>query len=123
MYKALSTQSLAHSKGLIKIVSYLLKKHFSVHLWLHWVFAVGLRLLISVASLVAEHKLFSCDVQALAAVAPGSVVVASGLSCSTACGILVPGPGIEPMSPALKADLNHWTTRKVALCAFKTYSR
>ena len=31
-----------------------------------------------------------------------------------ACGILVPRPGIEPMSPALEAwGLNHWTTRKV----------
>ena len=29
------------------------------------------------------------------------VIVARGLSCATACGILVPQPGIEPMSPAL----------------------
>ena len=30
------------------------------------------------------------------------------------CGILVPQPGIEPMSPALKVQkLNHWTTREV----------
>ena len=32
----------------------------------------------------------------------GSVVVARGLSCSAACGILVPRPGIEPVSPALQ---------------------
>ena len=31
-----------------------------------------------------------------------SPVVVRGLSCSAACGILVPGPGIEPMSPALQ---------------------
>ena len=31
-----------------------------------------------------------------------SVVVACGLSCPVACGILVPQPGIEPVSPALK---------------------
>ena len=31
-----------------------------------------------------------------------SVVVACGLSCPEACGILVPLPGIEPMSPALE---------------------
>ena len=31
----------------------------------------------------------------------GSVVVAHGLSCSVACGILVSGPGIEPMFLAL----------------------
>ena len=34
------------------------------------------------------------------------------LHCSV-CGILVPGPGIEPTPLALKAwSLNHWTTRK-----------
>ena len=32
----------------------------------------------------------------------GSVVVAHGLSCPVACGILVPRPGIEPVSPALQ---------------------
>jgi len=31
----------------------------------------------------------------------GSVVVADRLSCSAACGISVPGLGIEPVSPAL----------------------
>ena len=31
-----------------------------------------------------------------------SLVVVCGLSCPTACGILVPGPGIEAMSPALQ---------------------
>ena len=35
----------------------------------------------------------SCGVQAIP-------VVAYGLSCPAACGILVPGPGIEPVSPA-----------------------
>ena len=34
--------------------------------------------------------------------------------CHTACGILVPCPGIEPMLPELEAwSLNHWTTREV----------
>ena len=32
-----------------------------------------------------------------------------------ACGILVPGPGIKPMSPAFESwSLNHWTTREVS---------
>ena len=31
-----------------------------------------------------------------------SVVVAGGFSCPQACGILVPQPGIEPVSPALQ---------------------
>ena len=31
-----------------------------------------------------------------------------------ACGILVPWPGIKPMTPALAAQsLNHWTTREI----------
>ena len=34
----------------------------------------------------------------------GSVVVACGLSCPVACGILVPRPGIEPTSPALEGE-------------------
>ena len=34
--------------------------------------------------------------------------------CNTACGILVPRPGIKPMPPAVEAQsLNHWTTREV----------
>ena len=32
----------------------------------------------------------------------GSVVAVHRLSCPTACGILVPRPGIEPESPALE---------------------
>ena len=34
--------------------------------------------------------------------------------CHTACGILVPLPGIEPVLPVLVAQsLNHWTTGEV----------
>ena len=33
---------------------------------------------------------------------------------NTACGILVPRPGIKPTCPALEAQsLNHWTTREI----------
>ena len=50
--------------------------------------------------LVVVHGLLSsCRVQAPGRVS--SVVVAHGLSCPEACGILVPWPGIEPPSPAL----------------------
>ena len=35
----------------------------------------------------------------------GSVVVAHGLSCPMACGILVPQPGMEPMSPTLEGKI------------------
>ena len=33
--------------------------------------------------------------------------------CPTACGILVPQPGIEPMPPAVEAQCpNHWTVKE-----------
>ena len=51
-------------------------------------------------SVDAERRLSSCGVWALEHM--GSVVAARGLSCPMACGILVPRPGIEPMSPALE---------------------
>ena len=47
------------------------------------------------------HGLSSCDVWAL--VRMSSVVATDHrLSCSKACGILVPPPGIKPMSPVLQ---------------------
>ena len=49
---------------------------------------------------VACRLLSSCGPRALER--EGSVVVARGLSCPEACGILVPRPGIEPASPALE---------------------
>ena len=44
--------------------------------------------------------------------------------CGPACRTLVPWPGIEPSSPALKVQsLNHWTTREVPLItSLKTLS-
>ena len=52
-----------------------------------------------------------------------SPVVAHGLNCPLACGILVPRPDIEPMSPALEAwTLNHWTTREVTMVYFRVHS-
>ena len=39
----------------------------------------------------------------------------------TACGILVPPPGIEPMTPAVEAwSLNHCTTKEVSVILFLT---
>lgn len=74
MYKALSTQSLAHSKGLIKLGFSFLKNIFLfIYLWLRWVFACGAQ---------ASHcsGFPCCGAQALAAGLPGSVVVESGLA-------------------------------------------
>ena len=43
-----------------------------------------------------------------------SLVVAHALRGTKACGILVPLPGIEPMSPDTRRwILNHWATREV----------
>ena len=39
--------------------------------------------------------------------------------CRTACGTLVPQPGMESEGPALEAwSLNHWTTRDVPTSPF-----
>ena len=40
-------------------------------------------------------------------------VVARGVSCPMACGILVPRPGIELTSRIARQIPNHWTTREV----------
>ena len=48
-----------------------------------------------------------------------ALVVVHGLSCSKACGILVPQPGIEPAFPALQGRfLTPRTTRKVPAVFF-----
>ena len=81
-----------------------------MYCWLQWVFvaACGLslvavrELLVEVASPVAEHGLWRSQ---------ASAVVAHRLSV-----ILVPGPGIEPLShvPCIGGwVLNHFTTREV----------
>ena len=38
---------------------------------------------------------------------------------NVACGILVPQPGIKPVTPAVEAQiLNHWTTREISQMSF-----
>ena len=44
----------------------------------------------------------SCHMQALHCGAQAGLVAIWGLSCPEACGVLVPWPGMEPMSPALE---------------------
>ena len=61
-------------------------------------FTAELELLTAGASLIAEHGLQVLGLQELQHV--GSAVVARGLRCPSACGIL-PQPGMEPVSPAL----------------------
>ena len=63
-----------------------------------------------------------CSTQALYSRHVSSAVVASGLSCPTACGILLPGPGIEPVPPALQGEFfTTWTTREVPRWGFKSW--
>ena len=46
-----------------------------------------------------------------------------GLSSPTACGILVPRPGIEPVPLSIGRQIcNHWTTRKFLVLAFMSKS-
>ena len=57
-----------------------------------------------------------CAMQDLLLHRAGPLVVALGLSCLAACGILVPRPGVKLTSRALEGRfLNHWTTREVPL--------
>ena len=43
--------------------------------------------------------------------------------CATACGILVPQPGIKPMSPAVEAQsLNHWIIREAPEILFLIFT-
>ena len=60
------------------------------------------RLLNTGASLVVACSLSSCGTRALECV--NSVVAAHRLSCSMACGFLVPRAGIKPEYPALQVD-------------------
>ena len=67
-------------------------------LWLCWVFVATRRLFILVCRLPSScrvPKFSSCSSKA-------SLIAAHRLSCPTACGILFPRPGIEPLSPALE---------------------
>ena len=53
--------------------------------------------------LIWLHQGLSCDTHDLSLQPLDlSLVVSRGLSCSKACGILVPRPGINPSSPALE---------------------
>ena len=70
-----------------------LKKYLFVYL-----VASGLHCVVWVLSLRCMDSLVVAHVHQ----SWGSVVRAHGLSCSAACGILVPRPGIKPTSPALQ---------------------
>ena len=48
-----------------------------------------------------------------------SLVVVHRLSCPVACGILVPGPGIEPVTPALAVGFLTTGPARKSLTAFE----
>ena len=88
--------------SLRNFILFLLIDYFS-YFWLHWVFVAGCRLFSScsklgpfcvVAFLVAEHGLKGTG---------ASVVVAHGLNCPVACGIL-PDQGLKPCHLRRQAD-------------------
>ena len=65
-------------------------------MWLCWVLAVARGLFL------VSREIFHCSTRILYLSRKGSVVVSCTLSCSGACGILVPQSGIEPMYLALQ---------------------
>ena len=69
---------------------------FFLFIWLHQVLVAACKIFIASRGLLCS----SCGARALECT--GSVAVARRLSCLTARGILVPRPGIEPVSPALE---------------------
>ena len=77
-----------------------------------------------VKSFVVVHRLSSCGVWAPKCM--GSVLAVLEHSCSVACGILFPRPGIEPTSPALQGGF--WTigpprkSHQNTWCSLKTSS-
>ena len=66
-----------------------------IYFWLHWVLVAVHVLFVAACRLLSRYDAGVTD-------RVGSVVAAHGLSCTAACGILVPRPGIEPVSPALE---------------------
>ena len=84
------------------------EKLFIYYFWLYWFFTAVLGLsLVVVRGGYSSYAAWAshcgdgsyCGAWALECV--DSVVVAHGLRCPLVCGILVPGPRIEPVSPVL----------------------
>ena len=64
-------------------------------IWLCWV-------LVAACGIFSLQRMSFSSCGAWVPECVGSVVVACGLSCPVACGILVPWPGMEPAFPALE---------------------
>ena len=83
-----------------------LKKFFFCLTFIYFLFwgCIGSWLRHRGSFVAARGLLSSCGMWVFLSVveAPGSVVAARGISCPLACGILVPRPGIKPVSPSLE---------------------
>ena len=79
------------------VLFFLKNIYLFVCFWLHRVLVVACETCCSTWDLSLQPSGFS-----LVEGPRFSVVAVRGLSCPMACGILVPQPGIEPMSPALE---------------------
>jgi len=88
------TGRLNNSKRTVKCVIFSFFKYLLI-----WLLPV---LVVARGNLVASCTISHCGVRTLWLWCVGSVVAACELSYSMACGILVPPPGIELVSPALQ---------------------
>ena len=118
-----------HNRDAIHMSSSAFKFTLFIYLWLPWVFVVLCKLSSvpvsrelhsSCSAWASHHGGFSCcGAQALGTRA--SVIVAHGLSCSDACGML-PEPGIKPAFPSLAGRfLSTVPLGKSPSSAFKVY--
>ena len=91
---AILTHSLLQGQDSIAMV----QSYFSFIYFLN----IYLFIYLAVSGLRCSMQDLRCGVWDLSLRHAGSLVAARSLSCPTACGILVPRPGIEPVSLALE---------------------
>ena len=66
-----------------------------------------------------KYVVICLDASGLSCSTWASLIVAHGLSCPTACGILVLQPGVEPVSPALEGRVS--TTELPKKCLYAIF--
>ena len=77
-------------------------KHAPFRFFLNRYRTIFLNIYSAALSVSCDTRDVCCGTHALHCGVHASLVVAHRLSCPAACGILIPQPGIEPMSPALE---------------------
>ena len=87
---------------------------FFPYFWLRWVFVAAYTGFSFSSMRAVEHVGSVVAAQAPLVAACGLSICTTPASLPTACGILVPWPRIEPVSPAIwRWILNHWTTKEI----------